>query len=128
MSFATDMYTIMIGDSSINSEVNGIYYENFPDNSDLTKNWIVYRFNRAEQVDCLSIKDAYTVYDLMATIICPGTTDVATLNYISDLLVDYLNGNEGGEIVDINFTGDGHSFDQEKNVYMNTLNFNVISD
>lgn len=124
MSFASDLYTIMVGDSSINAEINGgINYENLPDNFDLAKKWILYYFNRTEQIDCMTIKDAYTNYTITVILITQDTDD---LTNISDMVIDYLNGNDYGNILDINFSGDAHTFDREKNIYMNQLTFNAI--
>jgi len=126
MSFATDLYTIMTGDASLNAEATGgIFYENLEDNFDLAKKWILYHFRKEQQIDCLGIKNAYTEYEETITVIATNTVDVLD---ISDQLVTYLNGAAYGEVVDITFTGDGHSFDQDKNIYMNTLTFNVIGE
>jgi len=126
MSFATDLYALMLGDSSINAFITGaINYENLPDNFDLSKKWIVYHYRKSSQTDCLTIKNAYTTYELTVIPITQNTLDLVT---ITDDLIDYLNGKEQGSIVDVTFTGDGHSFDQEKNIYMNTLTFDVISE
>jgi len=125
MSFATDLYAVMIGDASINTEIDGgIHYENLPDNFDLTKKWIVYHYNGREQIDCMKGSKLYEIKDLNVTLITQNTEDLTS---ISELIKDYLNFTEYGTIMDINFTGDGHTFDQEKNIYMNTLNFDVMN-
>ena len=123
-SFASDLYTIMNGDASLNASFDGgIYYENLPDNFDLDKKWLMYYFNKEEQFDTFGCKNVYTQYGVTAVIINQNTEDVNTL---SDQLVDYINSKSQGGIQDIYFTSDGHAFDREKNVYMNTLQFEAI--
>ena len=124
MSFATNLYTLMIGDISINAEIDGgIYYENLPDNFDIKRKWILYFFSRGEQIDCMGYKNAYTVYEVTAIIFTQTTTQ---LDNLTTLLIEYLNGNTTGSIQDINFQSDGHSYDPEKKLYTNTLTFKAI--
>jgi len=123
MSFATDIYAVMTGDSSLNSTINGgINYENLPDNFDLSKKWILYFFRISSQVNCLSTKNAYKLYALDVLLIEQNTEDLLSL---TDYVINYLNGTEEGGIIDITFLNDAHSFDQEKNIYMNQLSFEV---
>ena len=103
MSFATDLYGLMTADSSLNSTINGgINYENLPDNFDLSKKWILYYFRRTDQIDCMSIKNAYAQFEISVMIIVQNTTDLENL---SDYTITYLNGKNAGGIIDINFTG-----------------------
>jgi len=122
MSFGTDLNTVMQADASLSSYCNGgIYYENLPDNFDLTKNWMAYSFRKTEQQDCLAgIKNVYTTYSIITKVIA---TDTNTLETISDHLVDYLNNKEQGGIKDTWFLGDNHTIDLEKNIYINSLDF-----
>lgn len=124
MSLISDLNTVMNADSSLNTNMTGgIYYENLPDNFDLTKKWIVYTLTATSQVNCLNSKNAYQTYDLNCLIICPDTTDVETNSII---LTDYLNDKSSGSINDIMFTSDERNFDLEKNIYMNNLTFNLL--
>lgn len=124
MSFSTDIMYIMNNDASINSYVDGdILYENLPENFELTKNWIVYSFNKTNQLSCLGSNAAITEYNLVIKIVA---TDTLELESMSDRLVTYLNGNEYGSIRDIVFVGDNHNLDLEKKIYMNTLTFNCL--
>ena len=123
MSFATDLNYLMTNDTSLNTYCEGgIMYENLPENFNLTKDWIVYSFNKASQMSCLGNTFA-TNYNLTIKIISNSTIDLET---ISDHLVTYLNGNDYNGIIDIIFESDNHTLDLEKNIYMNTLQFNVI--
>lgn len=124
MSFSTDIMYIMNNDASINSYVDGdILYENLPENFELTKNWIVYSFNKTNQFSCLGSNAAITEYNLIIKVVA---TDTLELETISDRLVAYLNGNEYNQIRDLVFVGDNHTLDLDKKVYMNTLNFNCL--
>jgi len=124
MSFGTDLYHIMNNDASINSEIDGgIYYENLPDNFDITKKWILYHFLKSEQIGCLTNKKVATYFDVNVVLITQSTADLVT---ITDLLVNYLNDEEYGSIIDVTFENDGHSFDKEKNIYVNVLEFKSL--
>lgn len=120
MSFATDVNTLMQDASLVAYCDGGVYYENLPDNFDLTENWLAYSFRKTEQVNCLDSKNVYTQYTLTCKIVA---FDTKTLEDISDYLVDYLNGKTQGDIADIWFTGDNHTIDLEKQIYMNSCDF-----
>ncbi len=124
MSFATDLSHIMSADTSLNSYCNGgINYENLPENFDLTKNWIVYTFNKTSQDSCLGSDAAIMRYTVVIKILSPSTETLETIN---DHIVNYLNGKSYNGIKDFLFTSDNHTLDMEKRVYMNTLQFNVL--
>jgi len=121
MSYGRDLYNLMTSDTSLNVYFDGgIYFENLPDNFDLTKSWMVYSFRKSSQNNCLNAKNAYTTYQIEAKVVSPDTDTSET---ISDRLIEYLNGNYEGGIVDIWFTADTHTLDLEKGVYMNSLTF-----
>jgi len=124
MSFTTDIRYLMTADTSLNSYCDGgLYYENLPENFDLTDTWIVYSFNKSSQVSCLGSTAALTEYNLTVKIISPSTI---TLETVSDYIVSYLNGESYGGIGDITFIGDNHSLDLVKKIYMNTLQFVIL--
>ena len=121
MSFGSNFNTIIQGDSSLTGYcTGGIYYENLPDNYSLTKNWLVYSFQKSEQTNCLDSKNAYTTYALTCKLVCH---DTGTLETISDYLTTLLNGSTEDGIQDITFRGDIHSVDLEKGIYINSLDF-----
>jgi len=124
MSFATDILHLMTNDTSLNTYCDGgIKYEYLPENFDLDLDWIVYSFNKTSAISCMDGDIAFTNYAFSVKIISTSTEDLET---ISDRLVDYLHGNEYGGIIDIIFSGDSHTLDLEKRIYMNTLNFDCI--
>jgi len=124
MSFATDLNYIMHNDSSLNSYcTGGIHYENLPENFELVRDWIVYSFNKYLQENCLDQKEAFTRYSIQLKIVANDTIQLETIN---DHTVDYLNNTIYGGIQDLMFTGDNHTVDLEKNIYMNTLQFDAI--
>jgi hypothetical protein len=111
-------------DNSLNAYcTGGIYYENLPENFELGNNWIVYSFSKISQENCLGNTDTFTRYMIYLKIV---TTDTLTLETINDYVVNYLNSSIYGNIQDIVFVGDNHTIDLDKNIYMNTLNFDCI--
>lgn len=124
MSFSTDLNYIMKTDTSLNAWcTGGIYFENLPENFDLTKDWIVYSFNKVSQESCLNSNLAFMNYVITLKVV---GTDTVKVELINDKVVDYLNGNSYSGIQDIIFTGDNHTLDLDKNIYMNTLTFNAL--
>jgi hypothetical protein len=124
MSFATDIDYLMTNDSSLNGYCNGgINYENLPENFDLTKNWIVYSFNKSTQATFMGCDGTLTTYNLTVKAISKSTVDAET---ISDYVVSYLNGNSYGNIGYIYFVSDSHALDFDKNIYMNTMQFDCM--
>jgi hypothetical protein len=114
----------MHADSSINNWCSaGIHYENLPENFETTFDWIVYSFNKVTQVSCITSKKAFTRYAIALKIVANDTVKLET---ISDYVADYLSSNSYNNIHDIVFTGDNHTLDLEKNIYMNTLSFDAL--
>jgi hypothetical protein len=123
MSFGTDIYATMIGDTSINAQVNGIYFENLPENCDLTKTYIVYSFKKEIGISTFVDQDLLSNYILYVNVI---TTDNDSLLSLSEYIQDYLTSIVNISIRFIDFVADSHSLDLEKNIYENRLEFNVI--
>jgi len=128
MSFVDDIYTLMTADTSLNGQVNGgIHYENLIDNwladTDDTE-WIVYEQRKSAQENCINSKNIYMTYRLTAVIIQRNTnTNVDT---ITNRLITYLNNYESGNIMDIAFISDQGGFNQQQNIYTNTLEFDCV--
>ena len=121
MSFSTDLYYLMHNDASLNAWCNGgIHYEHLPENFEITNNWIVYSFNKVTQANCLNSPHSFTTYSIVIKIVA---TDTLQLELINDYTVHYLNGKSYGGFEDIVFTGDDHTLDLDKNLYMNSLSF-----
>lgn len=124
MSFSTDFKALITADSSINYDIKGgIHWENLPENFEISKNWIVYSFAKGDQESCLTSTAAFTRYNIALKVIC---TDSIVLERVSDRIVSYLGGNSYGNIADVLFIGDSHSLDLDKNIYINTLQFNAL--
>ena len=125
MSFATDINAVLIADGSLNSYADGgIHYENLIDNWLAETNddlWIVYSFNKSEQGDCLNSKNAYMRYSLSISVIQRSTNTM--IDIVTDRLIDYLNNYDSGNILDIGFVRDQGYLDQQKEIYLNTLEF-----
>ena len=121
MAFSTDLYYLMNNDASINAWcTGGIHYEHLPENFEITNTWIVYSFNKVSQQNCLNSNNSFTTYNIVIKIVAQ---DTLRLELINDYVVDYLNGKSYQGFQDIVFTGDDHTLDLDKNIYMNSLNF-----
>lgn len=107
MSFQTTLYTIMNGDSSVNSLINGgIYFDTLPVNFDLKKDWIVYNYSESERIDVLGQKNIITKYDLYVKVV---TSDTNKLLNISDEVNRYLTNYTDTNIIAIIYSTDNHS-------------------
>ncbi len=128
MSFATEIFNVMTSDSSLNGMVDGgIHYENLIDNwlGDTDDDvWVVYSQNKSKQTDCLNTKNVYMNYDLTTVVIQRNTN--TELDIITNRLVTYLNNHESGNIIDIIFKDEQVGFNQQQQIYTNTLNFECI--
>ena len=126
MSFVNDIKYVMNNDPSICGWIDGsIGYERLNRDFNLTQKWLLYYFKKNEQVNSMNNKKIYTNYELYTIIITPKNEDMLTK---SNRLVEYLNGQTYQSVVDISFYNDDHAFDNERNVYTNTLTFNVIGE
>ena len=114
MSFGTEIYSKMISSSSINSQVEGIYFEHLPENFDLTKTYIVFSFKKETGISTLQTQDLLKNYKLYVKTITPNND---TLLSLSDTLQTYLVGVVDSTIRYIEFIGDNHSLDLEKGIY-----------
>lgn len=127
MSFITEITEIFDADASLNETVDVISNVKLPDNwigGDTESIWMVYESNRASEGDCLSSKNVYMNYALTIVLIERG--DNATLDSLSQYLINKLNNHESGGILDIGFTGDGPTFNEQMNTYTNTLTFECV--
>lgn len=125
MNFVTEINQILTSDASLNSMVNGgIHYQNMQDNwlsEDLNTEWIIYDISKSIQNSCLQTKNVYTTYALSVLVIQRDTND--NIDEISYRLIDYLNNYESDSMADITFLSDSTSFNQQQQIYTNTLEF-----
>jgi len=124
MSFTSEINTIMNADASINALVDIIRYENLPSEwltETVNNKWIVFGINKQDQFDCLGAKNVYTNYTLSIVAIQRHTNN--ELDTISNRLITYLNDISTDNIIDINFNSDQGGFDEQQQIYTNTLEF-----
>jgi len=128
MSFTTEIYAVMIADSSLNGMVDGgIHHENMIDEwlaDDTYNEWVVYDFHKQAQEDCITSKNVYMTYALSIMVIQRNTN--TKIDVITGRLLQYLNNHGSGNIIDIGFKNDLAGLDQIKNVYTNTLEFECV--
>ena len=122
MSFQSDIYSIITTDPSLNAAVEGIKFENLSENYDITKDWVVYSFKKASQVDCLQ-DTAYSLYSIYIRIFSP---DTIKLNALGDYIQNLIDDNSSGRIQDIEFISDEHNVDIDKKQYSIALEFSAI--
>lgn len=123
MAFSVEFQALLEADASINSFIDGgIYGENLEENFDLSKNWIVWSFNKTAQEKCMG-GIINTNYNITLKIIVYKNT--VLLEQINDYIVDKLSFYRGGNFLEVQFTGDSHTMDLDKKIYMNTLNFQL---
>lgn len=127
--FATDFYSLITADPSLNALVDGgIHNQNLVDNwvSDRTvSKWIAYEFNRSSNISCLNGSIGLMTYNIDILVIQrEGESD--EIEDISSRLISYLQGNEYNNIIDIAFQSDQRGFDDQREIYSNTLNFKAL--
>lgn len=126
MSFAVDINTLLTSDPSLNEYADGgIHYENLIDNwlaetdDDV---WIYYVFNKSTQNDCINTKNVYMDYSLSVNVIQRDTN--TEIDIITDRLIEFLNNyGPSGQFIDIGFLRDQGGMDQQRGVYVNSLEF-----
>ena len=129
MNFRDLVVELLASDASLNNAIDGgIYQENLIDQwlgETSYDKWIVWDFNKIEQQDALlNSKNVFTTYELNLVLIQRSHND--EIDTISDYIVNFLNGNELKNIKDIFFLSDEQGYDQERDIYTNTLVFNAF--
>jgi hypothetical protein len=127
MTFEDEMYEIMTSDPSINELVDVISYQNLPDNwlgGDTDNHWIAYDIRRIAQTDCIEFKNIFMTFQVSIVVIQRGIN--TNIDTITNLLINYLNNYSSPTIIDIKFLNDQLSFNQQQNIYTNSLEFECI--
>lgn len=124
MAFSTEIYKILVGDSSLNNLVDGIYYELLPANEDKKNTNIVFNYNRIENYSTISVKNFMTDWSLYVKVISPDTLKIDS---ITQRLNDYLLfvDDISSGIREIIFVEDTRAVDTEEMVYMNAIQYKV---
>lgn len=124
MSFQTNICNVMTSDTSLNSMLEGIYFNVLPIDFDLKEDWIVYNYREEERIDVLSEKNVLTIYTLYAKIVTPDTNNLLT---ISDELNRYLTNYKSSNFLDISFVGDNHNngIVDDTDIYENTIEYSI---
>lgn len=114
----------MTSDTSLNSMLEGIYFNVLPIDFDLKEDWIVYNYREEERIDVLSEKNVLTIYTLYAKIVTPDTNNLLT---ISDELNRYLTNYKSSNFLDISFVGDNHNngIVDDTDIYENTIEYSI---
>lgn len=123
MSWATDIYYIMTNDSSLNNSTAGIYFENLPDNADITEDYIVFTYRKDSETNVFGKKNVNS--DYIIDVICISTSPYR-LTTLSDMVSNYLNNVNYGGIKEINFQNDNRTKDLDEGVYLNTIEFKAF--
>jgi hypothetical protein len=123
MAFIDDLITVMTSDVSLNTwTTGGIVYENLPVDFDFKKDWIVFGYSSAGYVDTLGQTSVISYYDLEVQVISPLVTNVIRS---SNELISLLRNYNANGICFSGLISDGIDINAEKDIYYNTLSFNV---
>ena len=126
MSFITNFKTVIEADPSINAIVTGgIKYVHLPEDFDIKKNWLAWDFRIATQEECMNSDIAFTTYALSITM---TTTDSITLDTLSQLVLNYLQGYQDTHFFDISLNNDSKitTLSKTANTYQDAFEFLVI--
>lgn len=103
MAFSTELYDLLIADSSINAEITGdLTFGFLTKNRVIDKNWVVYSYDKTDQLNGLNVKNVLTRYTVSLILLSPNAADLMDL---ADSVIDYLNGNKTNAIRDLKSTG-----------------------
>ena len=79
MSFATELFTLMTSDSTLNDLVESrIYADNIPDNLHPSHDAIVYNHRLSENENCLDGKSLLEYHDLFVIVLSHNTENIDT--------------------------------------------------
>lgn len=123
MSFASDIYTLMNADSTVNGLTTGIYFQNAPDNLALTSEYIVFNY---ELIDDISSFDAYNEMDIYKLDIGIFGGDTVSTNNITEAVRTYLDNYETSVFKDVRVVADERGIDGEKEQYNTILEYRII--
>lgn len=122
-SFTRRLYFLMNSDPSLNAWVNGgIHYEILPINEgpNQKKNIVSYTANKSRVNTCMHGDVLSTIYTLNVNIYSHHTNDIEAIN---DKFVEHILSYNDEYIHNINFMGDFHDYDAERDIFINTLTF-----
>ena len=123
MAFLDDMRDVIVNDTYINATFSPrIYFQLLPINIDKQYKWLRWGFTRTSQIDCIGGGVAQTTYDLFIDVIWKTINDLPD---IGDSIVDAIQNKTYNGIVNIKYTNNTYSNYQEKDIYVNSMNFTV---
>lgn len=125
MAFREDIATCIKGNSTVNLLVTGgIYYDSTPIDSDKTKSYVVYDYDRVGSENTTTKKDVIVYYDLEVQVISKTALQI---NDISNALYDYLMAFDTGKIRDISLTSENKiEQDDETKLFYKTDIYTVM--
>jgi len=123
MSFASDIYTLMTSDSTLNAAVDGIYYQIVPDNPDLDEVNIVYTFSLIDSIDILEKNNEIDIYSLSVSIVAQDTAELDTITgHVRTLLDNY----DSTSFRDIKLETTEQEIEGEREQFVKTLNYKIM--
>jgi len=123
MSFASDIYTLMTSDSTLNAAVDGIYYQIVPDNPDLDEVNIVYTFSLTDSIDILEKNNEIDIYSLSVSIVAQDTAELDTVSgHVRTLLDNY----DSTAFRDIKLETTEQELEGEREQFVKTLNYKIM--
>jgi hypothetical protein len=122
MSFQTDLYSLIAGNSTLNAAVSGVYYQNLPDNYNPSLNCIVYITNLIDSIDSLTINNHIDIYELKFIVFSPSTKSI---DDITAIIRSSYDNYEGGKFRDFHLNGSEIAEDFEREQYISTYTYKI---
>lgn len=135
MSFQTDIVTILNADSSLNKMISkgkpfspvtgGIYFEIYPVNADLNKNWLLFNYRENERTNVLGSKNVLTYYSFYIKVI---SRDQVDLLQISDEANRYLSNYQDNHVLNIDYVADDHQngeTEDARDIFQNIIEYRI---
>jgi hypothetical protein len=122
MSFATELYTLMTSNSSLNAGVTGIYFQNLPDNFDLKLKYIVYSSSLVDSIDHLAKNNEIDIYTLKVNIIAPDSNTVDT---IVGFVRSYMDNLTSGKFRDIKCEQVDNDLEGDREMYVAVIQYKI---
>lgn len=122
MTFNEEVYSQMIGEESISSLVDGIYYGILPDNYKNTKEAIVYESNIFEAFNTISLENYGDNYTLTVKIV---SSDPKKIYAIGQAVKDHFKPYSSTNIRSIRFNRDNYVYSDNDDIHVLNLDFIV---
>jgi hypothetical protein len=123
MGFASKLYNLITGITGLSAAVEGIFYQNMPDNSPIDKINVVYDFNLIDSIDHLKKNNELDIYHIELIIVAPGTDDIES---VVSIIRAYLDNYVASDFRDFHPESIDTSFEGERGQYVGRIKYKLI--